>query len=216
MIILALFLLLQMRVRVVAVYNDDGPHIWAGFGPILKRVYPPQEKSARALEKAQKREEKQAQKKEKKKSRTKASQKEPDKGADLGGTLELLWELLPVALKAAGQFRRKLCIRELTLHLTWGAADPADAAIAYGRANGVMASILPILEASFKVKKRNTAIELDYTLDKPKVFVRAALSITPMQVLGLGLGAGRKALAIYLKHRKKTNRKDKAVQKNGT
>lgn len=212
LILVAILLLLQVRIWVVGEYRKGGPLLQAGWGPVRVTLYPRKKKSEKALLRLQKKEEKRKQRmlKKAKPAEPKEEKKEARK---IGETLELLWELLPVMKEAGRKFKGNLRIKELTIHLTWGGSDPADAAISYGAAQAVMAGVLPVLEANFKVKKTNAVIDMDYTIDKPNIYVKAALSITVMQALSLGLYAGRRAFGVYRAHRKKNKQiKEKAVK----
>lgn len=96
----------------------------------------------------------------------------------MGGALDLALELLPQVKAAAGKFRRALRVDELCLRLTWGEPDPADAAIHYGRAWGIVEALLAFLEANFVLKHREVSLHLDYQIERPRLFVRASLSLT--------------------------------------
>lgn len=91
----------------------------------------------------------------------------------MGGALDLALELLPQVKAAAGKFRRALRVDELCLRLTWGEPDPADAAIHYGRAWGIVEALLAFLEANFVLKHREVSLHLDYQIERPRLFVRA-------------------------------------------
>ena len=122
----------------------------------------------------------------------------------LGGALDLALDLLPAVREAAGKFRRALQIDHLTLELTWGEPDLADAAIHYGRAWGVVEALLAFVEANFVLKDRQVALYLDYQLEKPRLYVRAALSLTVAQLLGDRPPLGVAALKTLWNHRKET------------
>ena len=122
----------------------------------------------------------------------------------MGGALDLALELLPQVKAAAGKFRRALRVDELCLRLTWGEPDPADAAIHYGRAWGIVEALLAFLEANFVLKHREVSLHLDYQIERPRLFVRASLSLTAAQLLGIVLPLGWAALKTVWKHRKQT------------
>ena len=100
--------------------------------------------------------------------------------------------------------RRALRVDELCLRLTWGEPDPADAAIHYGRAWGIVEALLAFLEANFVLKHREVSLHLDYQIERPRLFVRASLSLTAAQLLGIVLPLGWAALKTLWKHRKQT------------
>lgn len=189
LVFLALLLLLSVTVRlgVLAGYGQEGPWVKLRIGPKQLPVYPVQRSPK---------------KKPPKKTRKKKSAKEPAQ-RDKGGLLELAWDLLPVVGKAAGRFRRKLRIDELTLHLTWAEEDPADAGIHYGWAWGLTESLLAFLEARFTIQKRTVSLDVDFLTEQPQLLLRAGLSMTPAQILAIALPTGAEALRILWGHRKR-------------
>ncbi len=129
LLVLAVLVLLVCLVRlgVAAGYDERGGMGQGPSGPQMGDPLshrPPQggqapgEKARKAEKKAQK-----------------PTQEEPDKPT-LGGALDLALDLLPDVKEAAGRFRRRLRIDDLTLYLEWGEPDPADAAIHYGQRPG--------------------------------------------------------------------------------
>ena len=203
-ILLLLLLLLQIRLRVIFRCREEGPEVSAGIGVFRIPLYPPTEK---------KRKEK-VQKKPRKSRQKKSVEEEPSKEKKRGVPLELFRDLLPIVLELAGRLKRKIRIDLLELDLTWGAEDPADAAMEYGYAHAAMGAVLPLLEANFMIKNKKIQISLDYGTDKPRMYARASGSMTLGQILSLGLYTGLKGLKLYRKyhHRKTGKATKKAVQ----
>ena len=114
LLVLAVLVLLVCLVRlgVAAGYDERGGWVKVHLGPKWVTLYPIDP------HKAAKRQEKKARKAEKKAQ--KPTQEEPDKPT-LGGALDLALDLLPDVKEAAGRFRRRLRIDDLTLYLEWGA-----------------------------------------------------------------------------------------------
>ena len=183
LLVLAVLVLLVCLVRlgVAAGYDERGGWVKVHLGPKWVTLYPIDP------HKAAKRQEKKARKAEKKAQ--KPAQEEPDKPT-LGGALDLALDLLPDVKEAAGRFRRRLRIDDLTLYLEWGKPAPADAAIHYGQAWGAAEAIAAFLEANFSVKHRDLSLDLNYQLDKPRLTLRAALSLTVAQLLAIVLPLG--------------------------
>ena len=198
------------RLGVVAGYDQTGGWVKLRLGPKLISLYPVKkdpEKEAKKKEKKRQKAEKKAQKKAGKPPKEKPK-------PTLGGALDLALDLLPAVQEAAGKFRHALQIDDLTLELTWSEPDPADAAIHYGRAWGVVEALLAFVEANFVLKHRQVALYLDYELEKPRLYVRAGLSLTVAQLMGIGLPLGVAALKTLWNHRKqkKTAGAEDAVQ----
>lgn len=195
LLVLAILVLLVCLVRlgVAAGYDERGGWVKVHLGPKWVTLYPIDP------HKAAKRQEKKARKAEKKAQ--KPTQEEPDKPT-LGGALDLALDLLPDVKEAAGRFRRRLRIDDLTLYLEWGEPDPADAAIHYGQAWGAAEAIAAFLEANFRVKHRDLSLDLNYQLDKPRLTLRAALSLTVAQLLAIVLPLGWAVMKTICNRRK--------------
>jgi hypothetical protein len=179
-------------VWVLLEYEASGFRAWAGLGPFYFTIFPTNLKWKKRKDPGGK--------KRKAKLVQKAHEEEQEKK---GISLELFREMLDLGLKVAGRFRRKLRIDQLQMYLTWGAEDPADAAISYGFAHAVMHGLLALLEVNFQVKEKTARIYLDYTVDKPNIYMKAACSITIVQALSLGFYAGVRGFNIYRKQKQK-------------
>lgn len=197
--LLALLILLSLvlRLGVLACYDGDGPWVKLRIGPRYIQVFPIRKDPDREAKKKQKKEAKDAQK------AAKQGDKPPKEPAqrDIGGLLELIWDLLPVVAEAASRFRHKLQIDDLTLQVTWAEEDPADTGIHYGQGWAVIEALLAFLEANFTIKNRQVALYADFLTEKPRIYVRAGLSMTPAQLLGVALPAGVRALKVLRDHR---------------
>jgi len=191
LVLLCLFLVFQIRLRLLLEYKAAGWILRLGLGSLRFTVYPFPAKRNKKRRK---------QKVSKAKKPKKAGALLPPKGM----SLPLFQELLELSLDTLQGFQDRLRIDELIILLNWGLEDPADAAISYGYANAVMGGFLALLEANFKVKKRRAEIQLDYTLEKPNVYVKASCSLTMWQALSFGLRAGVRAFGIYRRLKKKT------------
>lgn len=148
--------------------------------------------------------------KPKKPKKTKKPKKPREKPKDerslaekVGGLWSLFRDAVPMVCQAAGRLLRKLRIEELTLHLTWAAEDPAEAALGYGAGEAALATVWPMLERTFDIRRRDVGIAVDFTRAKPVIYVRALLSFTVGQLVCLGLIYGCKALGLLLRHKPK-------------
>lgn len=190
-VLVCLFLLAQLRVGVRGEYAAHGPRAWARLGPVRLKLWPMEKKRKKP-----------------------AKPPKPEKkgtGIPKGGALDYARELIPLALEAAGQFRKKLQVDHLELELRAGASDPADAAMAYGCANAALGALwLPLTEA-FHVKDGRARVELDFDTKTTTVSAAGSLSLKVGQLLWLGLYFGLKGLkkVIAVKGRHNTNDKER-------
>ncbi len=198
LVLLILFLLGQIRVGVEVQYSRDGLGIRARLGWIRLKLFPRAKKTDKAD-----REEK-PRKREKEKPAEPAEEK---KESTLGGPVALARELLPLALEAAGQLRRKLVVDRLELRLTVGSDDPGDAALLYGQANAVLGALWQPLTESFHVKNGRAHVEVDFDAAGMTLYGLAALSLKIGQILHLGLYFGIQALRRLLRLKKRQKAK---------
>ncbi len=106
-------------------------------------------------------------------------------------------DLIGIALEALGALRRKIRLDEVTLHLLWASSDPADAALGYGKAQAAMGAIWPVIENTFRVKKRDVGVAVDFERSQPEIVARGALTMTVGQLVGFALRFGVKLLILF-------------------
>ena len=165
-----------LRLGAAAGYDETGGWVKVRVGPAWLTLYPLSE------EKKKKREAKAEKKAAKKKKRTaepqenkKTPRRKTLKNAfSPGGALDLALDLL-----------HAIRIDTLSLHLVWGEPDPADAAMHYGQAWGVLEALLAFTEANFTVKNRDLSVALDYQIESPRLTAEAACSISVAQLLSI-------------------------------
>ena len=196
LVLVVLFLLGQIRIGVRGEYSAEGLTAQARLGPVRFQVYPVKK-----------------QKDHKAPKKKKTPKKEPAEQPKAGGPAKLLLRLLPLALEAGGQFRRKLQVDLLRLEVTAGAPDPADAAMIYGRTNAALGAVWQPLTTAFRVKDGRASVRIDFDSDQTTVYGITGLSIKVGQVLWLGLYFGAKALRQIILLRGEQNKK---TEKNKT
>ena len=199
-VLIALFLIGQIRVGCKAEYDQDGVQVFIRIASFHIRVFPLKKKSGDKKKKAKKT------KKEKKPKEPVPMQEK------IGGALGYVQELLPVLLKAVGYFFKKLQIDTLHLRLTAGSSDPADAAMVYGKASAALGALWYPLTQALDVKDGYAKIDLDFNAEKMTVWAAAALSIKIGQILWLVLYFGIWTLVRFLRERKR-QKNDKKLRK---
>ena len=197
-VLAVLWLISLIRVGGRVAYGQAGLFVTALAGPFKIQILPAKPKK----------------KKKPKKEKAKPPvadehQKEPEEGRP--GTLSRLMKLLPVVGQACGALKRKIRIDDLELELIWGSADPAAAALGYGRANAVLGMLWPVLDHNFKVKRHSFQISLDYGRREPAAEVRAAVTLTIGQIVTLGARYGVKALVTWIKSGKPAVKRQEAM-----
>ena len=196
---LLILLALLLRVGVLAGYDKTGAFVKLLVGPAYIKVYPLEKDPEKEARKKEKKEAKKAKKEEKKAKKP----PKPKRKIDPGGVFGMVRELLPVLDDAGKKFGKKLQIDTLNLILVWAGDDPADAALRYGQAWAAVENLLAVLENCFVIRERQVEITVDFYREKPLVYLQAGLSMTPAQLMVIGIPVGVKGLKIFLAHRKK-------------
>ena len=188
-----LLLLAILPLGVWICYDEAGPLVRVVAGPLKITVFPVRKKKAAApkKEKAPKPEPAQKQK-----------EQQPAKKAK-GGSLTDFLPLVKVALDLLGDFRRKLRVDELYLRLILAASDPCDLAVNYGRAWAAVGNLLPQLERFLVIKKRDVAVECDFTASQTLVTAQLRITITLGRLVTLAAVYGFRGLKEFLKLKKK-------------
>ncbi|MEA4932004.1 MAG: DUF2953 domain-containing protein [Lawsonibacter sp.] len=194
---MVLFLLGRIRVGGRAEYSVRGFEAWLRLGVFRLRVFPLRRVKA----------DKPPKKKVPRKKPPTPEGEPVSARQTIGGVLEYARALLPIGLEAAGQFSHKLRMDNLFLELTVGASDPADAALRYGQANGVLGAFWYPLTQAFHVKNGKALVRVDFDASETTVYGSASLSLKIGQIFWLGLYFGWKTLLAFLLVRKRQKSK---------
>lgn len=205
-----------LRLGAAAGYDETGGWVKVRVGPAWLTLYPLSEEKKRKREaKVKQKAEKKAAKKKKRTAgpqKKKTPRRKTLKNAfSPGGALDLALDLLPKLKEMAGDLRYAIRIDTLSLHLVWGEPDPADAAMHYGQAWGVLEALLAFTEANFTVKNRDLSVALDYQIESPRLTVEAACSISVAQLLSILWPTLKEAIR-GLRKRKKTGPSPKTTK----
>lgn len=190
---------MQVRLGGGAEYSFEGFRAWVRLGAFKIQVFPLKEKKT-------KKEKPPKEKKPKQPKKKKQPAGEQTVGEKIGGALDYVQAFLPIGLEALGSFAQKLRVDKLDLELTVGAPDPADAAMAYGRANAALYAIWDPLTRVLHVKDGRARTRVDFEAQAMTLYGTAALSMKLGQLLGMGLYLGFKALRAFLSVRGKNKK----------
>ena len=182
----ALILLLLIPIGVRASYDKSGPVALAYIGPIKVRLYPrpKKEKKKEKSSKSKKKTEK------KKKESDKTSEKHEIQSIDTKATIDAFLSLLKIILDYVSEFRSKLVIRKLNLKLVLASNDPCSLALNYGRGWAILGNIMPLLERSFKIKKRNLEVACDFTATDTIIIANVDLMMPVYRIVFIGIRYG--------------------------
>lgn len=160
-------------------------------------------------------------KKKKKPKKEKKPSKKPEpvllEGREkFSAILNLAEDGLDLVSDILGKLGKSILIDKLTIRLRWGADDPCDAAVGYGYACGMLSTLFETIERVISVNERYGGVELDYTIDKPKIYAKASCSLNLKDIVTIAaftVGAGVK---VYRKHEQivHTLKKGKKAKEN--
>lgn len=182
----AVVLIGLIPVGVSAKYDEDGAAAQVIIGPLRLRVYPGKGK-------------KQPQKKEEKPEEEPAPKTGAPAKKKKGGSLSDFMPLVRIVLDFLADFRRKLRVDILQLHLVLAGGDPADLGLNYGKACAAVSSLEPQLSRFFVIKKKDIHVACDFTEEKTLVTARLDLTITVARIFSLGFRHGIKGLREFLR-----------------
>ena len=191
--LLILFLLAILPLGASVLYDEDGPRVRIVAGPVKIQVFPMKKKAK-----------KDKPKKEAKKKPAKAEKpaKKPAPKPKSGGSWTDFLPLVRIALDLLNDFRSKLRVTELKLHLTMAGDDPCDLAVNYGRMNASLAALIAQLERFLVIKKRDVHIDCDFTAAETVILARLDLTITLGRILSIAAVYGVRGLKTFLNIKK--------------
>lgn len=196
---LVLLLLLLLPFGAAVRYDEGGLQAWARVWCFSFQVYPRVKKEKKKREKMPK----------KPKREQPPPKKEPEKEKK-GGSLDLVRAVLPLVKPALAGVKKRLTIDDLQLHVTWAAADPADAAIGYGCANAALGALWAVIDENFKVKKSRLGCGVDFDSAQSAVTCKAAFSINLWKTLTLALPL---LVRFYRAYTRQKERRDEKTRK---
>lgn len=202
LIVLGILVLLAiLPLGVSALYNEDGPLVRLILGPVKLTLFPGKKKDKKedpkkeAKAKAKAEAKKQAKAEKKAQAAHKVGKK---KTSENGGSWTDFLPLVKTGLAFLGDFRRKLRVKRLEVNLIMAGSDPADLAVSYGKTWAAVGGLMPQLERVFVIRKRNIAVQCDFTAEKTLIYARLDITITLGRLLALVVRYGIRALRDYL------------------
>ena len=193
-----LFAVAFLRYGAEAEYSEDGFTVILHIGPAALQIMPQKKKKKKKSG-------------EKKKQSKKTQDTEEKKPAEKkGGSIELVMEALPVVKQTLGGLRHKLLINDLTVYYMAASSDPFKAAMNFGKSSAGVGIILPLLENTFRIRRRDIRTAVSFDTAKPYIYLHARFSISVWETFYVVWG-----LAVFVIKNFILNDNRKAVKKNG-
>lgn len=188
-----LFLLAILPLGVFVRYDADGPLVKVAAGPIGIRILPKKTKKPKKDKKPKETKQKNGP------AEKSAEDQRPGEKKNLGGKVMEFMPFVKMGLNFLGDVRRKLRVNRLELKVILAGDDPADLAVNYGRANGALGALWPMLERCFKIKKRDVSVQCDFTAEETTVYAAMKITITLGRAVALMVRYGVRALIEFIK-----------------
>ena len=191
-VIVALLLLLILPLGVDASYLDKKGAVKLKIGPILVQILPKKGKNKSPEP---------GDKKEKPKAAGEPRKKQPRSSGDIVSLAKLALDLL-------ARLRRRLSIDLLQLRFVAGSEDPYRAVMLYGRANAILASLLPPARLAFKLRQEEISTAVDFNRSLPMIEGRLVATLQVWELIYLAVCA----LWAFLKWKRQRKQKLKTVR----
>ena len=180
-----------LPIGVSACYDADGPVVAIIAGPLRIRLFPTTHKEKKKKPK------KPAKTEKKTKGQAKISKANPK--PKKGGSWTDFLPLVKIVLEMLDAFRKKLRANRLYLKVVMAGGDPCDLAVNYGKAWAAFGNLMPHLERFLVIKKREIAVECDFTADQTLVTAQLDLTITVGRLLSWAFWHGIRVLYHFVK-----------------
>ncbi len=188
LVLLALIIiLLLIPVGICGRFDEDGFAAVVLIGPFHGALFPRKKKGNKPA----------------KKQKPVSKRQSPPKEKSKGGSVEDFQPIIKEILAFLNDFRCKLRVRMLQLHLVMAGDDPCDLAQNYAKANAAFGALWPQLNRCFVIKQHDIRIYCDFEAEKTTVSASLELTITISRVLWLLTFYGLRILSQYLKLMKK-------------
>ena len=164
-VIAVIMLIALLRLGLSVVYSEGGVSLTLMVGPVPLRLLPKKEKREKQIIKGLRKKEKKAKKK--------AAKPKAEKPGGLKGWLDTV----QTYSKGLGRLRRKLLIKKLTVRFVSAGADPSKTALMFGASSAAIGAGVPLLEKSFRIRRRDIRASADFDALQPSIYVKAAISL---------------------------------------
>ena len=173
-----LLIIALLPVGAVAEYSAEGYWVKLLIGPFRKQLLP----------KAEKQRERKPKKKKATAEKAKAkSARSGERKTKKGGTVDYIIKLIRLAIDELGLFKKRLLIKNLTVHYTAASSDPFSTAMQFGGCCAGAGTLMALIRYNFRVRNLDLASDVDFDAKTPSVFLAADLRIAVWAVLGLVL-----------------------------
>ena len=160
-IIAVIIMIALLRFGVIVEYGNEGFLLWAKAGFLKFRLL----------------DDDKPKKKKKKKPKKERNLKEM-----LPGSFSEFRDAIRAVLNALSRLKRRLLIKQLTLHYTSAGEDPANTALQFGAANATIGFLIPEIKKNFRVKRLDLRTWFDFTSAEQKIYAKIIISIAVWEV----------------------------------
>lgn len=153
--------------------------------------------------------------KEEQKPKEEKPEAEKKKGLPFGLNKDELLEIVQIALKGVGRFRRKLSVDRFLLHFTAAGKDPYDTAMTFAYVNEALSILAPICRNSLKVRKADVRTDVDFLGESIKLDAALALTIRIGQIFGVVNAIAFGAIKVILRSKRRQKKEARLLKAEG-
>ena len=168
LILAILILLAPLRFGTIVEYSDAGLRLWAKVTFLKIQILGNDIKP-------------------KKENKSKKKKEDKEKSFDIStikpGSFSEFIEILRTAGNVLNRLRRRLLIKQLTLHYTSAGENAANTAMQFGAASAVFETIVPKLKRNFRIKQLDLRAAADFTSTSQKIYAKLNISIAVWEVI---------------------------------
>ncbi len=123
----------------------------------------------------------------------------------ISGVLSFFKKLARLLKTTLSSLSRFITIRKLALCVRVGGEEADETAVQYGRISAALAASLAVLSKAVRLKKPNIRVIPDFTRDQTEMNMRMIVWVWPFGVVGTGISALCKLVALWFKTMKTPN-----------
>ncbi len=117
----------------------------------------------------------------------------------LSGVMSFFGKLAELLKTTFASLARFITIRKLALCVRVGGEEADETAVRYGQISAALSASLTVLSQLVRVKKPIVRVIPDFTAEQTEVRMRMTVWVWPFGVVGIGIAAACKFLALWMK-----------------
>lgn len=122
-------------------------------------------------------------------NKSESKNKSQKESSDKHGSLKILLDFLSPLFKIFKKFLRMLYVKKLIADIIIASEDAHSTALAYGGVAATFGTVYPLLEKTFRIKKKSITVNADFERNESVIYLYADIRIRIWQILVLSVYA---------------------------